>query len=112
MNCLKIVYGDFVIFLKVKQNCLDYLSGRKKYILKKIILTIQFTSTIIGPAWPDQPDRLLRSDFKIIVVITFVIRRTFKEVDICFSRTNSVAPLVSNVWKWWRTTLYTGHVTV
>ena len=25
---------------------------------------------------------------------------------------NSVAPLVSNVWKWWRTTLYTGHVTV
>ena len=25
---------------------------------------------------------------------------------------NSVAPLVSNVWKWWRTTLYTGNVTV
>ena len=25
---------------------------------------------------------------------------------------NSVVPLVSNVWKWWRTTLYTGHVTV
>ena len=25
---------------------------------------------------------------------------------------NSMAPLVSNVWKWWRTTLYTGHVTV
>ena len=25
---------------------------------------------------------------------------------------NSVAPLVSNVWKWWRTTLYTGHATV
>ena len=25
---------------------------------------------------------------------------------------NSVAPLVSNVLKWWRTTLYTGHVTV
>ena len=25
---------------------------------------------------------------------------------------NSVAPLVSNVWKCWRTTLYTGNVTV
>ena len=25
---------------------------------------------------------------------------------------NSVTPLVSNVWKLWRTTLYTGHVTV
>ena len=25
---------------------------------------------------------------------------------------NSVAPLVSNVLKWWRTTLYTGSVTV
>ena len=25
---------------------------------------------------------------------------------------NSVAPLVSNVWKWWRTTLYTANVTV
>ena len=25
---------------------------------------------------------------------------------------NSMAPLVSNIWKWWRTTLYTGNVTV
>ena len=25
---------------------------------------------------------------------------------------NSVAHLVSNAWKWWRTTLYTGSVTV
>ena len=25
---------------------------------------------------------------------------------------NSVVPLVSNVWKWWRTTLYTGNVIV
>ena len=25
---------------------------------------------------------------------------------------NSVVPLVSNVWKWWRTTLYTGNVSV
>ena len=25
---------------------------------------------------------------------------------------NSVAPLVLNVWKWWRTTLYTDNVTV
>ena len=25
---------------------------------------------------------------------------------------NSVVPLVSNLWKWWRTTLYTGNVTV
>ena len=39
------------LYLKrATKNCLDYWSGRKKNILKTIILKIKITSTIIGPA--------------------------------------------------------------
>ena len=47
---LKSFMATLYFLNKRTKNCLDYWSGRKKYYIKKIILKIKITSTIIGPA--------------------------------------------------------------